>query len=190
MRNIVLNLAVTLDGYIEGPNGEIDWCSFDIDPVGASGAESFFDTFLESIDTIFYGRVSYDMWGQFQPEEGASAPEKKLWSSVHSKKKFVFTRQANKNDDRVTLITSNVAERVDEIRRQPGKDIWLYGGGSLITTFINLNLIDRYLLAIHPVVLGAGKPLFSDLTNRVSLKLNKTTYSNSGVILADYNSVK
>ena len=60
MRKIILNLAVTLDGFIEGPNGETDWCGMDEDP----GSASFFDKFLPGIDTIFYGRISYDLWGQ------------------------------------------------------------------------------------------------------------------------------
>ena len=64
MRNIILNLAVTLDGYIEGPNGEIDWCIMD--------EEINFDSFLESIDTIFYGRVSYDLWGNFEADINAT----------------------------------------------------------------------------------------------------------------------
>lgn len=190
MRNIILNLAVTLDGFIEGPNGEIDWCSLDIDPAGQSETESFFDTFLESIDTIFYGRVSYDMWGEFHPDEGASVAEKKLWSGVHSKKKYVFSRRADANNSRATYITSDVLGQVADIKRQPGKDIWLYGGASLITTFLSLNLIDRYILAIHPVALGAGKALFADLEKRVELKLEKATYSASGVILAEYSTAK
>ena len=82
MRKIILDLAVTLDGFIEGPNGEIDWCIMD--------EEMGFDSFLASIDTIFYGRISYDMWGNFQPDSNAPEAEKNLWSAVHSKQKFVF----------------------------------------------------------------------------------------------------
>ena len=82
MRNIVLDLAVTLDGFIEGPNGEIDWCIMD-DDMG-------FEEFLASIDTIFYGRVSYDIWGNYQPEPTATETEKDIWAAVHSKQKFVF----------------------------------------------------------------------------------------------------
>lgn len=186
MRNIILNLAVTLDGFIEGPNGEIDWCSLDIDPVGQSEAGSFFDTFLDSIDTIFYGRISYDMWGQFHPDDGASESEKKLWAAVHSKKKYVFSRKPHAERSGATYITSDLSKAIAEIKRRPGKDIWLYGGASLITTFQTLNLVDRYILAIHPVALGAGKALFSDLENRVVLKLERATYSASGVILAEY----
>lgn len=186
MRKVILNLAVTLDGFIEGPNGEIDWCKFDPDSGPDSNVESHFDEFLDKIDTIFYGRVSYDMWGEYQPTPEASSGEKKLWQGVHSKTKYVFSSK-QKTTDNATYISTDIAKKVDEIKNQPGENIWLYGGARLITSFMNLGLIDNYLLAVHPVILGAGKPLFSDIQNRVDLKLNKVTTSRSGVILLDYD---
>jgi dihydrofolate reductase len=104
MRKIVLNLAVTLDGFIEGPNGEIDWCALD------GESDAFFDKFLPEVDSIFYGRVSYDLWGQYQPPDTASASEKKLWSIVHSKEKYVFSRKPSP-DSNVTYIADNIVER-------------------------------------------------------------------------------
>jgi dihydrofolate reductase len=187
MRKIILNLAVTLDGFIEGPNGEIDWCRMDDEPASESGAATHFEVFLDSIDTIFYGRVSYDMWGQYQPDAGASEFEQRLWGGVHSKKKVVFTHSSDRADGKAKYITSDIAGRVGEIKSEPGKNIWLYGGGSLITTFVNQGLIDNYLLAVHPVILGSGKPLFNDIRQRVGLKLNRVVTSNSGVMLVDYD---
>lgn len=182
MRKIILNLAVTLDGFIEGPSGEVDWCRMENDP----GAESFFDKFLSDVDTIFYGRVSYDLWGQYQPAADAFTPEKKLWEMVHSKNKYVFSRSP-KEDQKAVFISSNIAERVNEIKDQPGKNIWLYGGANLITNFINEGLVDTYLLAIFPVILGSGKPLFSNIKNRVGLTLNYVDTSASGVMLVSYD---
>jgi dihydrofolate reductase len=89
MRKIILNLAVTLDGFIEGPNGEIDWITRE--STAEMGEGSPFDQFLSGIDAIFYGRVSYDLWGQYQPANTASETEKKLWENVHSKTKYVFS---------------------------------------------------------------------------------------------------
>jgi dihydrofolate reductase len=185
MRKIILNLAVTLDGFIEGPNGEIDWCIMD---EGEMGEDSVFDKFLDSIDAIFYGRISYDMWGQYQPSANASSFEKKLWKNVHSKKKYVFSENP-KPDGKATFISSGIVTNVNEIKNEPGKNIWLYGGGGLITSFMNLKLVDSLLLAVHPVILGAGKPLFKNIKNRVGLKLNKIISSNSGVIVLDYDTV-
>lgn len=177
MKKVILDLAVTLDGFIEGPNGEIDWCIMDDD--------MDFEGFLLGIDTIFYGRVSYETWGNFQPDEKASPSEKMLWKGVHSKKKYVFSSQ-NKQDDNAVFINSDIANSINEIKKQPGKDIWLYGGASLIKTFIQLNLIDIYRISVHPIVLGNGKPLFEDLKDRIELKLLKTNVFKSGVVQLIY----
>lgn len=181
MKKVILDLAVTLDGFIEGPNGEIDWCIMDDD--------MDFDGFLSGIDTIFYGRVSYDAWGNFQPDENASSAEKALWEGVHSKKKYVFSSQ-NKKDDNAIFLNSDISQQVNEIKKQAGKDIWLYGGASLIKTFIQLNLIDVYRISVHPTVLGGGKPLFEDLKNRIELKLLKTNIFKSGVVQLIYEPIK
>ncbi|NEU09179.1 dihydrofolate reductase [Flavihumibacter sp. R14] len=182
MRKIILDLAVTLDGFIEGPNGEIDWCIMD------SEGEGDFTEFLDDIDTIFYGRVSYDLWGNYQPGESDSPVIKNLYQSIHSKTKYVFTSSATAGDGKAVFISSDTTDRVNEIRDQPGKDIWLYGGAKLITTFINLGLVDIYRLAVHPVILGAGKPLFNDIQDPVGLKLIEAKGSASGVVLLSYAS--
>ena len=80
MRKVILNLAVSLDGFIEGPNGEIDWCIMD-DVLN-------FDAFLSGIDTMFYGRVSYDAWGNFQPDENTSPRRKRTMERIHDYNKL------------------------------------------------------------------------------------------------------
>jgi dihydrofolate reductase len=177
MKKIILNLAVTLDGFIEGPNGEIDWCIMDDD--------MNFDAFVESIDTMFYGRVSYDAWGNFQPGENAGMAEKLMWQGIHSKNKFVFSSQSRPGE-KATFISSDIASKVAEIKKQGGRDIWLYGGANLIRTFVNLGLIDIYKISVHPVVLGSGKPLFEDLKKRIELKLTDTRVFKSGVVELTY----
>lgn len=177
MRKVVLDLAVSLDGFIEGPNGEIDWCIMDDD--------MDFDGFLSTIDTIFYGRVSYDMWGNFQPDAQASEAELNLWQSVHSKKKYVFSSQ-NRQDDKAIFISADLANKVAEIKNKDGKDIWLYGGASLIKTFIQLGLVDIYRISVHPIALGKGKPLFEHLKERQQLKLITTNVFKSGVVQLIY----
>ncbi|WP_409417413.1 dihydrofolate reductase family protein [Flavobacterium sp. PS2] len=181
MKKVILDLAVTLDGFIEGPNGEVDWCIMDDD--------MDFDGFLSTIDTIFYGRVSYDMWGNYQPDTSTSSAEQKLWQAVHSKEKFVFSSQ-NIHDDRATFINTDIINKVTEIKKHGEKDIWLYGGASLIKTFIQLGLVDTYRISVHPIALGSGKPLFEDLKERVELKLIKTNTFKSGVVQLTYESNK
>lgn len=181
MKRIILNLAVTLDGFIEGPNGEIDWCIMDDD--------MNFGAFIESIDTIFYGRVSFDAWGNFQPDQNSNLAERMMWEGIHSKNKFVFSRQ-NRTNEKVTFISSGIANKVAEIKNQGGKDIWLYGGADLIKTFIRLGLIDVYKISVHPVALGSGKPLFDDLKQRIGFVLTDTRVFKSGVVELTYESEK
>jgi dihydrofolate reductase len=177
MKKVILDLAVTLDGFIEGPNSEIDWCIMDDD--------MDFDGFLSGIDTIFYGRVSYDAWGNFQPDRDASPTEQEIWKEVHTKHKFVFSSQS-RQDERATFISADIADKVTEIKQQGGKDIWLYGGASLIKTFIQADLVDVYRISVHPIALGSGKPLFEDLKERLPLRLIKTNIFKSGVVQLIY----
>lgn len=181
MKKVILDLATSLDGFIEGAAGETDWCIMDDD--------MDFDGFLSDIDTIFYGRASYDLWGKFQPDATANAAEKKIWQEVHRKKKFVFSRQSREDSD-ATFISSDITHRVAEIKQQGGKDIWLYGGANLIKTFVQLGLIDVYRVSIHPIALGSGKPLFDELKGRLALKLIKTNVFRSGVVQHIYQPLK
>lgn len=180
-RKIVLDLAVTLDGYIEGIHGEVDWCIMD--------SEMGFTDFLHSIDTILYGRKSYDLWGEYLPGSEASNAEKEIWELVHSKEKYVFSKTQKPNGSKVTFINDNIVEEINKLKNQPGKDIWLYGGASLITNFVNLGLVDEYRLSIHPVILGSGKPLFIDIHKRQNLKLVNTKSFSSGVVQLCYHAI-
>ncbi|MDF2837668.1 MAG: bifunctional deaminase-reductase domain protein [Paenibacillus sp.] len=179
-RKIILDLAVTLDGFIEGKNGEIDWCIMD--------PEMEFNQFLHQIDTILYGRKSYDLWGQFHPENEQADSDKQFWELVHSKKKYVFSRTRTGSDDQAIFINDDIFEEITKLKEKPGKDIWLYGGASLITTFIHLGLVDEFKLSVHPVVLGEGKPLFEGIKQRLNLKLADTRTFSSGVVQLIYRS--
>lgn len=178
MRKVILDLAITLDGFIEGPNGEIDWCILDDD--------MDLEKFIASVDSIFYGRVSYDAWGNFEPGSDASETEKAIWKAVHSKRKFVFSSQARQDNNAEFINSEDLFTKVSEMKMQQGKDIWLYGGAGLIKTFIDFDLIDMYRLSVHPTVLGTGKPLFENLKQRVNLKLTDVLTFKSGVVQLIY----
>ncbi|KGR79955.1 dihydrofolate reductase family protein [Ureibacillus manganicus] len=176
-RKVILDLAVTLDGFIEGKNGEVDWCIMEPD--------MDFTKFLNQIDTILYGRKSYDLWGEFLPQTSDEA-EKEMWDLVHSKEKIVFSKTQKEIGSKVKYINNDIKEEVTKLKKQPGKDIWLYGGSSLITTFINLGLVDEFRLSVHPVILGEGKPLFTNIQQRVYLQLVNTRSFSSGVVQLIY----
>lgn len=178
-RKIILDLAVTLDGFIEGKNGEVDWCIMD--------PEMEFTNFLNQIDTILYGRKSYDLWGNYIPSIDDSETDREMWSLVHSKEKYVFSKTQTNADNKAKYINKNIVEEVNKLKEKPGKDIWLYGGSSLITSFINLGLVDEFRLSIHPVILGEGKSLFVDIKQRKNLNMMKTRTFSSGVVQVIYH---
>jgi dihydrofolate reductase len=178
-RKIILDLAVTLDGYIEGKNGEVDWCVMD--------SEMGFVDFLNQIDSILYGRKSYDLWGQYTPEMEPTETEQAMWNLVHSKHKYVFSRTQKGTEHKATYINDHILEEITSLKNMPGKDIWLYGGASLITTFIQLGLVDEFRLSVHPVILGEGKPLFVDIEQRLNLQLVNTRAFSSGVVQLIYH---
>lgn len=156
MRKIILNVAVSLDGFIEGSQGEYDWCP----PPAADDVEM--NAFLNRIDTIFIGRKSFAL---FDPKY------------FPGKKAVVFSRSMNARND-VTVISSDFLSSVESIKKEKGKDIWLFGGADLVTSFMNENLVDEMWLAIVPVILGSGKPLFQNIHQRRHFRITKAINSN------------
>ncbi|MFE7083526.1 dihydrofolate reductase family protein [Priestia megaterium] len=177
-RKIILDLAVTLDGFIEGKNGEVDWCIMD--------SEMGFINFLNQIDTILYGRKSYVEWGEYIPKTEEPDSDKEMWNMIHSKEKYVFSKTLKGTENKAAFINNNILEEVNKLKNKPGKDIWLYGGASLITTFINLELVDEFRLSVHPLILGEGKPMFIDINQRLNLKMVDTKMFSSGVVQLIY----
>jgi len=179
-RNVILNLAVSLDGYIEGPNGEIDWLSFS-EEVG-----DVLHRFLGEIDTMLYGRISYEKWGTYTPEEDSPDFEKDFYAKTGKMAKYVFAGSRNEFEGSPLVVQSDIKRTVNELKQQEGKDIWLYGGAKLITTFFNLDLIDEMRLAVYPVILGDGKPLFSGIQQRKKMDLIRSESDESGIVTLIY----
>lgn len=167
MRKIILGLAVSLDGFIEGPNGEYDWCFNDQD-YGLT-------EFSRQIDTLIMGRKTYEV---AQTYEGPSP-----WSESTT---YVFSRTLKSSKPRVVIVAGNLVEWVQELKSKPGKDIWLFGGADLISQFANQHLIDEYWLSVHPILLGKGKPLFHNLEQRKNLKLVNSKVYDTGLMSVWY----
>jgi dihydrofolate reductase len=181
VRKIILNLAVSLDGFIEGPNGEVDWMTFSEE----TGIE--LNNFLNEIDTILYGRVSYEAWGNYTPPEDSLESEKNFYNRVNKMTKYVFSSTQNKFEGNAILVQSNIEQTIKDLKDQPGKNIWLYGGAGLITTFVNLDLVDEIRMAIMLIILGAGKPMFNDVKDRIELKLIDVKKSSDGIVAVYYD---
>lgn len=168
MRKIILGLAVSLDGFIEGPNGEYDWCFTDQD----YGLSDFF----KQIDTIFMGRKSYELAQRMEGENP--------WKGMTT---YVFSNSLKEvKDENVKLITGDIEKQVNDVRKQPGKDIWMFGGAELLTYFVNNGWIDEYWLSVHPIILGAGKPLFQNIASRKKLRLTDHKIYETGLVSLRY----
>src|SRR5215203_3547312 len=169
MRKVILGLAVSLDGFIEGPRGEYDWCVPDPD--------YNLNEFFERFDTIFVGRKTYEMSSEM---EGGPAGFPKF-------KEYVFSTTLDKVKDGATLIKGNTKAEVEKIKKEKGKDIWLFGGARLTTSLMNLGLIDELSLAVYPVLLGGGKPLFNNVKDKIYLTLLDARTFLTGVVSLTYS---
>ncbi|MDD7886938.1 dihydrofolate reductase family protein [Flavivirga sp. 57AJ16] len=181
MRKIILNLAVSLDGFIEGPNGEIDWLTF------TEETGIVLNNFIKDIDTVLYGRITYDSWGTYKPSQESSDFEKNFYSEMDKKLKYVFSKSKSIFEGNPIVINSDIEKQINNIKKEQGKNIWLYGGANLITSLLNLNLIDEFRLAICPIILGEGKPLFKNIKDRKKLKLISAKGHESGIVELIYN---
>jgi dihydrofolate reductase len=173
MRKVILQLAVSLDGFIEGPNGEYDWCFTDQD----YGMTQFF----ERIDSVFYGRKSYELTLSM----GESIDESAM-PAFSKLTEYVFSNTLQVVNPSAILVNGDIEAEVRRIKNEPGKDIWLFGGASLTTSLMNLGLVDEIILAVHPIILGGGKPLFSQIATRILLTLMDTKSYSSGLVLLTY----
>lgn len=169
MRKVILGVAISLDGYIEGPNGEYDWCFTDQD----YGLSDFF----KRVDALFMGRKSYEMMSGMG-EAPAGFPKLK---------EYIFSTTLSKVKDGAVLIKPDIKTEVEKIKNEKGKDIWLFGGAGLTTSLLNAGLVDELSLAVHPILLGAGKSLFNNITGRITMKLiDSKTYS-TGLVSLTYD---
>ena len=185
MRKVILSAAISFDGFIEGPNGEIDWILF-----GENEGASDLMQLVDEIDTVMYGRVSYEMWGNPEMTEQSSEFERKFNGAIANMDRCVFSTTKSEFDGNVTAVKENVDELVNNLKKKPGKNIWLYGGSSLVTTFMNLDLVDELWLGVMPVILGQGKPLFNDVKHRHRMRLKDAKPSASGAIGVRYEIVR
>lgn len=186
MRTLYLFDMVTLDGFFEGPaKWEIGWHNVD-----AEFNEFSIDQ-LNATDLLLFGRVTYEGMASYWPTPAAMEDDPEVAAKMNSIPKIVFSRTLEKAGwNNTRLINSNVVEEVLKLKRQPGKDIALFGSSDLASTFIKHGLIDEYRIMVNPVVLGKGMPLFRGISDQFKLKLLKARTFESGNVLLCYQPVK
>jgi len=180
-------MNVTLDGFMSGPNCELDW---HFKSWTAEMAESLGEQ-LEKADTILLGRVTYLAMAKYWPAKAsnlsAAREDLAFIDMMNRYNKVVFSKTLTRTEwNNSTVIKKNLANEISKLKQQSGKNLIIYGSGKLVSALINLGLIDEYQLWVHPIVIGKGKPLFKTLPHRQHLELLKTKTFCSGVVLLFY----
>jgi dihydrofolate reductase len=183
MRKIVIFNRITLDGFFAGPNGEIDWFIPD------SAIDQAVHQRMRP-DTLLFGGTTYRMFVSFWPQVAVdpNAPQeaKTMANELNEMNKVVFSRTLDEvNWVNSRLVKGDLIEEVRRLKQGEGADITIFGSGTIVQQLANAGLIDEYLIALTPVVLGAGKPLFQGV-KKMNLKLFESRDFPSGNVLLHY----
>jgi dihydrofolate reductase len=171
-RKIIVNLATSTDGFIARPDGNIDWLTRRPDPEGFYGM----NTFMQSVDVYLLGRKTYEVSLQLG---------EKFDSNVRY---YVFSKQPPPPSlpPRVEFVAGNVVAFAKQLQEEPGKNIWLMGGGEIIASFLDKGLIDEFIISVVPVFIGEGIPLIAPRHRDVELTLNSVQQFPDGVVQLHY----
>jgi dihydrofolate reductase len=179
MRKLKLQVQMSVDGYIGGPNGEMDWTARDWD----DELKNYVTEITEPVDCIILGRklaqgfIPY--WASHPEQEGADI--------FNSAKKVVFTKTLGESIwDNTVLAKGDLVEEITKLKKQDGKDIIAYGGATFVSALIKQGLIDDYHLFINPIAIGSGMTIFKELVGKQNLRLVKSTSFNCGIVVLNY----
>lgn len=179
MRKIIVSNLISLDGYFEGMNQDLSWFKVN---------EEFFDFArrqLQEADAFLFGRITYEHMAAYWPN--AKDNDAVITEKMNSLQKIVFSKTLEKvewNNSR--LVKEQAFDEVKKLKQQPGKDMLIFGSGTLVSAFTQMKLIDEYRLIINPVILGNGNPLFKSLNEKLDLKLVDSKTLSNGVIILYY----
>jgi dihydrofolate reductase len=171
-RNVIVHIAASADGYIARPDGDLEWMTSRPAPKGFYGMNAF----MRSIDTMLLGRKTYDV-------------SRRMGAKFDSKgRTIVFSHQAPPADapSGVEFVNDAIGPFVNRLREQPGKDIWLMGGGELIASFLDEQAIDRFIVSVVPVFIGDGIPLIARRHRHVPLELESVEEFEDGLVQLRY----
>ena len=182
-RRLFVSMMVSLDGFIEGTNRELDWTPQD-DPE----FDQYCDEMIDSIDLALFGRRSYEMMVGYWPtaEHPPRSPNEQAFArKMNALPKIVLSRTLDHAAWANTRVERD-ASAIAAVKREPGKAIAVWGGAGIIASLAKLGLIDEYRVIVHPIVLGSGTPLFQDVDGRRALTLTRATTLRSGLALLYY----
>lgn len=191
MRNVILQEFVTLDGLAAGPNDSVDFV-----PASTKGDQSFGQRqmgFMDSIDTILLGRVTYTMFAGHWPNV-TSGEDKPFADKLNAIPKIVFSKTLDRAPwgrwDDAKIVKKDATKELAKLKQGPGENMVIWGSISLAQSLMNEGLIDEYQLVVCPVVLGRGKPLFRETVGSLDMKLLETRSFDRGAVLLAYTATK
>jgi dihydrofolate reductase len=177
MRKVIVSNVMSLDGFFEGPSKKLDWFAPD---------EEFFEyarKLLRSVDTILFGRTTYEHMAGYWP----NAPADEIADKMNHLPKVVFSRTLHAADwGNSRLVRGDAAEEVAKLKQMPGEDMVIFGSAILASSLLQAGLIDEYRIILSPVLIGAGNPLFQNTREKLQMKLSRTQTLGSGVVILSY----
>jgi dihydrofolate reductase len=182
MRKLKLQVQISVDGFISGPNGEMDWLNFNWD----ENMKSYIADVTDPVDTIILGK---NLAMGFIPHWASKPADEPAWfiDKMNSSKKVVFSKTLKQSEwEGTELATGDLVEEVTSLKKQPGGDIIVYGGGAFVSSLIKAGLIDEFHLFINPVALGNGMPIFKNLQQKQQLTLKQCIGFECGIVLMNY----
>jgi dihydrofolate reductase len=186
MRKLITSMHMSLDGFVAGPNGEMDWIHVD---------EELFKVtkqLTDEADTALYGRVTWQMMDAYWPTAGedpdASRHDKDHSGWYNSVKKIVLSGSLQQpENDSVQILSEQIPNAIRQLKKDKGSNIQIFGSPSVVHLLMKQDLIDEYWLFVNPVLLGKGIPMFASLEERKQLELTSSKMFASGVVCLQYN---
>jgi len=181
MRKVIVSNYLTLDGFFAGPDGELDWFVWD------GEIADYMKKQFATIDTMLFGRVTYQLMENYWPAARPPEEDPVIIEAMNSLPKVVFSRTLETvgwHNSR--LVRDNIGGEIAKMKQEPGRDMVIFGSGTIVSACTQSGLIDEYRMFVNPVVLGRGRPLFTGLDRRIRLKLFGSGIFQCGVVLLRY----
>ena len=185
MRKLFAFNLISLDGFFEGPDQDINWHNVD---------EEFNEFAIEqtsAVGALLFGRVTYQLMESYWPTADALKNDPAIAGIMNSVPKLVFSRTLEKAEwNNTRIVKENIEQEILNLKKQPGKDMAVFGSANLLSALVQMDLVDEHRVMVNPVLLGNGNPLFKSMEARVNLRLLQSRTFKSGNILLYYEPVR
>jgi dihydrofolate reductase len=186
MRKLKLQMDITIDGFVAGPNGELDWMTFDWED---KKLVQYLNSVIDSSDTLLMGRKMTDEFVNYWSNalKNPKSPENSFAKKMIDVPKVVFTRTLDESRwPNTVLAKGDIVEEVNKLKNRPGKDLLVYGGAGFVSSLIKHDLIDQYHFFVYPAAIGKGLTIFSEVGRYLKLKRIDATPTESGITVINY----